>query len=136
MANKKPHAVDIRVGARVREARMLANMSQEKLGNALKLTFQQVQKYEKGVNRIGAGRLSDIAGIFQRPISWFYDGTRANFAGAEGDDPFQQLATSRNGLALARGWNAIDDAGMRAAVLAMVEAAAAKCRRGEYRKVA
>jgi transcriptional regulator with XRE-family HTH domain len=136
MASKKTNPVDVHVGARVRQARLMRGMSQEKLGDALKLTFQQVQKYEKGTNRIGASRLSEISTILQRPIAWFYEGIAGNIVATNTDDPFQQLAVSHNGLALARAWNAIDDAGMRAAVLAVVEAAAAKARRGEHRKAA
>lgn len=71
---KTPNPIDKHVGARVRMRRMMLSMSQEKLGNALNLTFQQVQKYEKGTNRIGASRLQQISGILQVPISFFFDG--------------------------------------------------------------
>ncbi len=71
---KKANPIDAQVGNRVRIRRMLIGMSQEKLGDLLGLTFQQVQKYEKGVNRIGAGRLFEIARILGVPIDFFYDG--------------------------------------------------------------
>ena len=71
---KQANPIDAQVGNRVRIRRMLIGMSQEKLGDLLGLTFQQVQKYEKGVNRIGAGRLFEIARILGVPIDFFYDG--------------------------------------------------------------
>ncbi len=72
MAKKAPNPIDRHVGSRVRMRRMMLSMSQEKLGDALGLTFQQVQKYEKGANRIGASRLQHIAGILQVPVSFFF----------------------------------------------------------------
>jgi transcriptional regulator with XRE-family HTH domain len=65
---------DKHVGARVRMRRMMLGMSQEKLGDSLGLTFQQVQKYEKGTNRIGASRLQHISNILQVPVSFFFEG--------------------------------------------------------------
>ncbi|MFM2130266.1 MAG: hypothetical protein RL477_1812 [Pseudomonadota bacterium] len=72
-----PNAVDVHVGARVRLRRTLLGLSQEKLGEALGLTFQQVQKYERGVNRIGAGRLLGLAHVLDVPITFFYEGAPA-----------------------------------------------------------
>src|ERR1700674_1248006 len=74
MAKKAPNPIDRHVGSRVRMRRMMLNMSQEKLGDALGLTFQQVQKYEKGANRIGASRLQHISLILQVPVSFFFEG--------------------------------------------------------------
>src|SRR5215207_1732981 len=71
---KAPNPTDRHVGSRVRMRRIMLGMSQEKLGDALGLTFQQVQKYEKGTNRIGASRLQHIARILQVPISFFFEG--------------------------------------------------------------
>ena len=68
-----PHPVDIHVGSRVRMRRTLLGMSQEKLGDALALTFQQVQKYEGGANRVGASRLFEISQILDVPISFFFE---------------------------------------------------------------
>ena len=70
---RKPNPVDVHVGGRVRLRRMLLGMSQEKLGEHLGLTFQQVQKYEKGANRIGASRLFDIARVLDVPIGYFFE---------------------------------------------------------------
>src|SRR5205807_2647202 len=71
LAKKAPNPTDKHVGSRVRMRRMMLGMSQEKLGDALSLTFQQVQKYEKGANRIGASRLQQISNILQVPVSFF-----------------------------------------------------------------
>jgi transcriptional regulator with XRE-family HTH domain len=69
----KPNPVDVHVGSRVRLRRTLLGMSQEKLGDAIGLTFQQVQKYERGANRIGASRLFDVARVLEVPVSFFFD---------------------------------------------------------------
>ena len=74
MAMKVPNPIDKHVGSRVRMRRMMLGMSQEKLGDALDLTFQQVQKYEKGTNRIGASRLQHISHILQVPVAFFFEG--------------------------------------------------------------
>ena len=71
---KTPNPIDVHVGSRVRLQRTLAKMSQEKLGEALGVTFQQVQKYEKGTNRIGASRMQQIAETLGVPISFFFEG--------------------------------------------------------------
>ena len=73
MAGKKPNPVDQHVGSRVRLRRMLLGMSQERLGESMGLTFQQVQKYEKGVNRIGASRLFQISKILDVPVQFFFE---------------------------------------------------------------
>ena len=71
---KVPNPIDIHVGNRVRIRRMMLSMSQEKVGNALGISFQQVQKYEKGTNRLGASRLQHLAQILQVPIAYFFEG--------------------------------------------------------------
>lgn len=71
--SRRPNPIDIHVGSRVRLQRMLLSMSQEKLGEKLGLTFQQVQKYEKGINRIGASRLFDLSKVLGVPVQFFYD---------------------------------------------------------------
>ena len=69
----KPNPIDVHVGGRVRLRRTLLGMSQEKLGEAIGLTFQQVQKYERGANRIGASRLFDLSRVLDVPVSFFFD---------------------------------------------------------------
>src|SRR3954468_15891485 len=73
MPSGKPNPVDVHVGARVRLRRTLLGMSQEKLGEAIGLTFQQVQKYERGANRIGASRLWDLSRVLDCPMSFFFE---------------------------------------------------------------
>ena len=69
----KPHPVDIHVGSRVRQRRTLLGMSQEKLGDAVGLTFQQIQKYERGTNRIGCSRLYEFSKMLDVPVAYFFD---------------------------------------------------------------
>jgi len=76
----KPNPVDIHVGSRVRLRRTLLGLSQEKLGDALGLTFQQVQKYERGANRIGASRLFDLSRVLDVPVSFFFDDMSSDVA--------------------------------------------------------
>jgi len=71
----RPHPIDVRVGGRVRLRRNMLNLSQEKLGEAIGLTFQQVQKYERGANRISASRLFGLSGVLGVPIAFFFDET-------------------------------------------------------------
>src|ERR1700712_4768686 len=79
--SRRPNPIDIHVGSRVRFRRMLLGMSQEKLGERLGLTFQQIQKYEKGINRIGASRLFDLAQVLGVSVQFFYE--EAPSAGGE-----------------------------------------------------
>jgi transcriptional regulator with XRE-family HTH domain len=76
--------IDVHVGSRVRLRRTLLGMSQEKLGEAIGLTFQQVQKYERGINRIGASRLFDLAGVLDVPIGFFFDDMPDTMSGVTG----------------------------------------------------
>ncbi|MBB3952227.1 helix-turn-helix domain-containing protein [Aureimonas jatrophae] len=81
---KKPNPIDIHVGARVRLRRTMMGMSQEKLGEHLGITFQQIQKYEKGTNRIGASRLQKIAEVLNTPVSYFFEGAPGDDEKADG----------------------------------------------------
>ena len=74
MLTRSANAVDIHVGRRVRTARLVQRISQEKLADAVGVSFQQIQKYEKGVNRIGTGRLHAISKFFDLPVTYFFDG--------------------------------------------------------------
>jgi transcriptional regulator with XRE-family HTH domain len=133
IAKKAPNPVDKHVGARVRMRRMMLSMSQEKLGDALGLTFQQVQKYEKGTNRIGASRLQQISNILQVPVSFFFDGAphvpgTGRFEGmGEAPSPAYVsdfLATS-DGLALTKAFMRIHDSKLRRRIVDLVEQIAA-----------
>lgn len=130
MAKKAPNPIDKHVGSRVRMRRMMLSMSQEKLGEALGLTFQQVQKYEKGTNRIGASRLQQISEILQVPVSFFFEGAPNLSASADGlhEAPSPAyvsdfLATS-DGLALTKAFMRIKDARLRRRIVDLVEAMA------------
>ena len=127
MANKAPNPIDKHVGSRVRMRRMMLSMSQEKLGEALGLTFQQVQKYEKGTNRIGAGRLHEISRILQVPISFFFDGSPREPGAYSATDtaPLPTyvtdfLATS-DGLSLTKAFMQIKDAALRRRIVNLVQ---------------
>ena len=88
MSTKAPNPVDKYVGSRVRMRRIMLGMSQEKLGEALGLTFQQVQKYEKGTNRVGASRIQQISEILQVPVSFLFEGGPSGVVSSDsfGDD--------------------------------------------------
>jgi transcriptional regulator with XRE-family HTH domain len=126
MAKKAPNPIDKHVGSRVRMRRMMLSMSQEKLGDALGLTFQQVQKYEKGTNRIGASRLQQIANILQVPVSFFFEGAphTAHSSGmAEAPSPAYVsdfLATS-DGLSLTKAFMRIKNNKLRRRIVDLVE---------------
>jgi transcriptional regulator with XRE-family HTH domain len=133
MAGKKPNPVDQHVGSRVRLRRMLLGMSQERLGESMGLTFQQVQKYEKGVNRIGASRLFQISKILDVPIQFFFeeaphgDGHAAGPGLAEADSEafILEFLNSREGLELNRAFVKIADPKVRKSVVDLVRALSA-----------
>ena len=83
----RPSPIDTHVGARIRLRRTLLGMSQERLGEALGLTFQQVQKYERGANRVGASRLFDLSRVLDVPISFFFDDMPEALASRSGRTP-------------------------------------------------
>ena len=119
---KKANPIDGQVGNRVRIRRMLIGMSQEKLGDHLGLTFQQVQKYEKGINRIGAGRLFEIARILDVPIDFFYDGVGTPSDGlGEARAPVMEFVSSTEGLQLSLAFMKIRDPKVRKRVLDLVK---------------
>ncbi len=117
----KPNPIDVHVGARVRLRRTLLGMSQEKLGESIGLTFQQVQKYERGANRIGASRLHDLSRVLDVPVSYFFDDMSDEVSSqspgllyAEDKDPEVYVADSdpmskRETLELVRAYYGIQD---------------------------
>ena len=127
LPKKAPNPTDKHVGSRVRMRRMMLAMSQEKLGDALGLTFQQVQKYENGKNRIGGSRLQHISQILQAPAAFFFEGVpqaRGQHHGPT-DAPSPQyvsdyLATS-DGLQLTKAFMQIPDAKLRRSIVTLVE---------------
>ncbi len=131
MIKKTPNPIDLHVGSRVRMRRVLLGMSQEKLGTSLGLTFQQVQKYEKGTNRIGASRLQQISKTLSVPPSFFFDGSpnvEANIsAGFEevGKSTFViDFLSTAEGLLLNKAFVRIKDGKLRKKVIDLVVAIA------------
>ena len=121
-----PHKTDILVGSRVRMRRNMLVLSQEKLGEKIGLTFQQVQKYEKGVNRIGAGRLYQVAQILGVPINYFYEGVIEQSAesirnGDSSTPPVMEFLSSGEGLQLSLAFMRIRDHKVRRRVLDLVK---------------
>ena len=130
---KAPNPIDRHVGSRVRMRRMMLTMSQEKLGDALGLTFQQVQKYEKGTNRIGASRLQQISDILKVPVSFFFEGAPSvpgqqpsGFGEAPSPAYVSDFLSSSDGLALTKAFVQIKDGKVRRRVVDLVEALADK----------
>src|SRR5258705_7908394 len=109
MAKKLPNPIDKHVGSRLRMRRKMLGMSQEKLGEALKITFQQVQKYEKGTNRISASRLQHVSHVLQVPVPFFFDGaphvpgqTTGHGGAAPSPAYVTEFLASSDGLALTK----------------------------------
>ncbi|OMH87197.1 transcriptional regulator [Candidatus Liberibacter asiaticus] len=122
VGNKKiPNPVDINVGKRIRLRRMILGMSQEKLGECLGITFQQVQKYEKGVNRVGASRLQHISEVLESPISFFFDvsPTVCSDISSEENNVMDFISTP-DGLQLNRYFIQIDDVKVRQKIIEQV----------------
>lgn len=126
-SSKEPKLADKHVGARVRMRRLMLGMSQDKLAGALGLTFQQVQKYEKGTNRISVSRVLQIAEVLQAPVSFFLDGIPQTSPSVDDDEmrlPISEcmdfLAT-KDGLAMTRSLMRINDPKLRRKVVELVE---------------
>jgi transcriptional regulator with XRE-family HTH domain len=138
--SRRANPIDIHVGSRVRFRRMLLGMSQEKLGERLGLTFQQVQKYEKGINRIGASRLFDLAQVLGVSVQFFYDDAPIAEGRAVEQDPASpasdgqgqgqaehsivEFLRSRDGLELNRAFVRISDIKARRAIVDLVRSLA------------
>ena len=127
-----PNPVDVHVGARLRLRRTLLGMTQTSLGDAIGLTFQQVQKYERGVNRIGSSRLYDLARVLDVPVNFFFDEMPKEIAsktgaassgppeGAEAFDP--DIVSKRETLELVRAYYKIENPQVRKRLFEMVKA--------------
>jgi len=130
MTKKEPDPIDRHVGSRVRMRRVLVGMSQEKLGDALNLTFQQVQKYEKGTNRIGASRLQQIAAVLTVPVSFFFDGAPGQdtvpLETAEKTSTVVDFLSTSEGLQLNRAFVRIKDPRVRRRVVDLVSSLSAE----------
>ncbi len=127
----KPRPVDIHVGARVRQCRTLLGMTQTMLADGLDLTFQQVQKYERGTNRISASRLYDLSRVLDVPVEYFFDempkeiasksgaGSSSAAAGAEEFDP--DIVSKRETLEMVRAYYKIEDANARKRLYGLIK---------------
>jgi transcriptional regulator with XRE-family HTH domain len=126
---KKPNPIDIHVGSRVRLRRTMLGMSQEKLGENLGITFQQIQKYEKGTNRVGASRLQQIARVLSTPVSFFFEDAPGQdsahgqgFAEGDATNYVVDFLSSAEGLQLNRAFVKIKDPKVRRKIIEMVRA--------------
>jgi transcriptional regulator with XRE-family HTH domain len=132
--SEKPNPVDVQVGARVRLRRNMLGLSQEKLGEAIGLTFQQVQKYERGANRIGASRLHELSRVLDVPVSFFFDDTDPVRApaipGGFAEPPVEAFESDplrrRESIELIEAYYAIDDAAVRRRMFDLAKALAAE----------
>lgn len=129
---RKPNPVDIHVGGRIRLRRMMNGMSQEKLGDQMGLTFQQIQKYEKGINRVGASRLFSLARVLEVPVSYFFDDLEtdgldvphAGFAEPTGQSFVLEFLSSREGLELNKAFVRVTDPQVRRRIIDLVRSLA------------
>ncbi|PTT11106.1 helix-turn-helix domain-containing protein [Caulobacter sp. HMWF025] len=135
---RRPNPVDLHVGSRVRMRRKLMGVSQEQLADSLGLTFQQVQKYERGANRVSASKLYEIARTLQVPVSFFFDGLAdpigdqdVDEAGAHAERVVQEFLTTPEGLELAEVFPRIGRGRVRRQVLDLVRAMAEETGRSD-----
>lgn len=122
MQQKSPNPIDRHIGSRMRARRVMLGMSQEKLADALGLTFQQVQKYEKGVNRVGASRLLHIARILDVGIEFFFEGAPGLPArGAAGDGIMAEFLMNPDSDRLVRGFLQLENDEARRKIVDLVD---------------
>lgn len=130
MSAKVPNPIDAYVGSRVRMRRLMLGMSQERLADQIGVTFQQVQKYEKGTNRIGASRLQAIASVLAVPVAFFFQQdnsqplTTEGLGAINGLEDLSDFLTSKEGLSLNKAFMKINDPGIRQSVLTLVKSLA------------
>jgi transcriptional regulator with XRE-family HTH domain len=133
MTKKSPNPIDRHVGSRVRMRRMMIGMSQEKLGERLGITFQQIQKYEKGTNRIGASRLQQIASVLGVPVAFFFEGapipdssTASGLSESSSPAYVSDFLATSDGLALTKAFMKVSDSKVRRRIVDLVEAIASE----------
>jgi transcriptional regulator with XRE-family HTH domain len=114
---KSPHPNDATVGMNIRIHRIHAKISQTDLGQKLGVTFQQIQKYEKGTNRVGAGRLQMIANVLNVPVSTFFEGIKTPGSAR----PAVQLLSRRDAIKLAEAFEQIEDLDLRHSIVSLVQ---------------
>jgi transcriptional regulator with XRE-family HTH domain len=121
---KSPNPIDIHVGARLRMRRLMVGMSQEKLADALGITFQQIQKYEKGANRIGASRLQELARLLSVPPAFFFEDAPSGFAEPAAGGYVVDFLSTSEGLQLNKAFALIRDPRVRRKILELVSSLA------------
>ncbi|WP_327216416.1 helix-turn-helix domain-containing protein [Xaviernesmea oryzae] len=129
-----PNAVDALVGSRVRMRRVILGLSQQTLAEALGVTFQQLQKYEKGANRIGASRLQRLAQVLDVPVGFFFEGSVDSgeaLAVSATADPITQFIGSREGIALITAFASIEDRQVRQTILNLVRSLSSNAKAAE-----
>jgi len=114
-------AADVGFGQRVRVRRMMLGMSQTDLGAALGVTFQQVQKYERGINRVRAGTLVKLAATLRVPITYFFEGSNENSQGEGSEADLIAFMTTHDGLVLCQAFQRIESKAMRSAVIDLIQ---------------
>ena len=130
MSAKVPNPIDAYVGSRVRTRRLMLGMSQERLAEQIGVTFQQVQKYEKGTNRIGASRLQAIAGVLAVPVAFFFQQDNSQplntdgLGAINGLEDLSDFLTSKEGLSLNKAFMKINDPSVRQSVLTLIKSLA------------
>lgn len=130
MSAKVPNPIDAYVGSRVRMRRLMLGMSQERLADQIGVTFQQVQKYEKGTNRIGASRLQAIASVLAVPVAFFFQQdntqplTTEGLGAINGLEDLSDFLTSKEGLSLNKAFMKINDPSIRQSVLMLIKSLA------------
>lgn len=130
MSAKVPNPIDAYVGSRVRTRRLMLGMSQERLAEQIGVTFQQVQKYEKGTNRIGASRLQAIAGVLAVPVAFFFQQDNSQplntdgLGAINGLEDLSDFLTSKEGLSLNKAFMKINDPSIRQSVLTLIKSLA------------
>ncbi|MFC4626442.1 helix-turn-helix domain-containing protein [Daeguia caeni] len=135
---KKPNPIDVHVGSRIRLRRNMLGLSQEKLGENLGITFQQIQKYEKGTNRVGASRLQAISSILAVPVSYFFEDapvgteTAVNNGFAEENDTAYvvDFLNTNEGVQLTRAFTKISDPKVRRKIIDLVKSLSAEADNG------
>jgi transcriptional regulator with XRE-family HTH domain len=121
-SKRGPAPADVRIGDRIRARRMMLGMSQTDLGTAVDVTFQQIQKYERGINRVSASTMERLAGALGVPITYFFDGHPPDNGQVHGSevDLTAFLATAE-GFALCKAFQHIESQAMRSAVINLLQ---------------
>ena len=127
---RSPNPIDQYVGARIRMRRIMLGMSQERLGDAIGLTFQQIQKYEKGTNRIGASRLQQVGIVLNVPVEFFFEGAPLHNGTISSNDGFREslaagyvteFMSTAEGIHLMQAFTKIKDSKIRKRILELID---------------